>query len=68
MYTYKMLGFFVESPSHLLRVIFIAPPSIASNFFFGETNTESSLQIYFLFHPSVVGGFRVSFTKKNYSQ
>ena len=46
-----------------MQVIFIAPLSIASNFF-GEINQESSLQVSFLFHPSVVKGFQVSFTKK----
>ena len=36
----------------------INPPSIARNFvfFFGKTNLEYSLQVSFLFHPSVVGG------------
>ena len=51
--THSKFGIFCRKP----------PPSIASNFF-GETNSEYSLQVSFLFHPSVVGGFRVSFTKK----
>ena len=42
----KRMGTFILLPHHLLQVIF-----------FGETNLESPLQVYFLFYPSVVGVF-----------
>ena len=46
-------GTFLLSAHHILQVIF-----------FGETIPESPLQVSFLFHPKVVGGIQVSFSKK----
>ena len=59
-----MLGSFVESHRHLLRVIFIAPPSIASNFFLVKLTRNPPYKFIFYFILVLQGDFGLVSLKK----